>query len=290
MVGAGPAGLEAARVLGERGHRVVVLEAADRPGGQVRLAATSPRRRDLIGIIDWRVAEAKHAGVEFRFGTVAEPETVLAEEPELVVVATGGLPNRTFLVTGQHLVHDTWDVLEGSVPADGELLVYDDNGAEPALDATEVLAARGARVELVTPERTVAPMVGGMNSPAYLRAFDEHGVEVTLAQRLTAVARGSDGRLVATLTHEYSGRTVDRVVDRVVVEHGTLPNDELYLALRPGSTNGGEVDQDALINGRPQRVHRNPSGRYQLFRIGDAVTSRNIHAAVYDALRLLHPA
>src|SRR5699024_699984 len=97
VVGAGPAGLEAARVLGERGHRVVLLEAADAPGGQVRLAASAARRRDLIGIIDWRVAEAKHTGVEFRFGSYAEAEDVLAESPDLVVVATGGVPNRAFL-------------------------------------------------------------------------------------------------------------------------------------------------------------------------------------------------
>ena len=72
----------------------------------------------------------------------------------------------------------------------------------------------------------------------------------------------------------------------MVVEHGTLPSDELYFALVPGSSNLGEVDQQALLDLRPQEVRRNPDGRYQLFRIGDAVASRNIHAAVYDAFRL----
>ncbi len=289
VVGAGPAGLEAARVLGERGHRVVVIEAADVPGGQVRLAASAARRRDLIGIVDWRVSEAKHTGVEFRFGTFAEPQHVLAESPDLVVIATGGVPNRTFLPHGQDLVHDTWDVLDGSVPASGHVLVYDDNGAEPALDAAEALAIRGAQVEYVTPERTLAALVGSMNSPGYLRAFDAHDVAVTLAYRLTGV-RAAGGRVAASLYNEYTGRTVDRVVDRVVVEHGTLPNDELYFALRPGSNNLGEVDQEALLAGDPQQVRTNRDGHYQLFRIGDAVASRNVHAAIYDALRLLHTA
>ena len=81
VVGAGPAGLEAARVLGERGHDVVLMEAADRPGGQVLLAASGARRRDLIGIVDWRVAEAKYSGVDFRYGVFAEESTVLAEDP-----------------------------------------------------------------------------------------------------------------------------------------------------------------------------------------------------------------
>jgi 2,4-dienoyl-CoA reductase-like NADH-dependent reductase (Old Yellow Enzyme family) len=290
VVGAGPAGLEAARVLGERGHRVVVLEAADHPGGQVRLAAASARRRDLIGIIDWRVDEAKHTGVDLRFGRLADAATVLAEGPDLVVVATGGMPDRDFLAEGSALVHDTWDVMEGAFHPRGPhetVLVYDDNGAEPALDATERLAGLGARVEYVTPERMLAPAVGSMNSPAYLAAFDEHDVAITLAYRLTRVRR-HEGRLVATLANDYTDRTLERVVDHVVVEHGTVPNDDLYVDLVPGSRNLGEVDHGALLTGAPQTVATNPDGTYQLFRIGDAVASRNIHAAIYDALRLCH--
>jgi len=286
IVGAGPAGLEAARVLGERGHHVVVFEAASVPGGQVLLAATSPRRRDLAGIVDWRVQEAKYAGVEFRFGVYADAAQVHAEDPDLVVIATGGVPNRSFLEDGRDLVLDTWDVLDGSARPRGEVLVYDDNGAEPAMDAAELLATRGARVTIVTPERALAPLVGSMNSPAYLRAFAEHDVTITLAYHLRAVRRADDRRLVATLYSEYADLEVDRVVDHVVVEHGTLPNDELYFALVPGSANLGAVDHPALLAGRPQAIRTNAVGRYQLFRIGDAVASRNIHAATYDALRL----
>lgn len=289
VIGAGPAGLEAARVLGERGHAVVVLEAADAPGGQVRLAASAPRRRDLIGIIDWRVAEARRAGVEFRFGAYAEPEDVLAQDPDLVIVATGGTPDRSFLEVGQDLVHDTWDVMDGSLRPVGKVLVYDDNGAEPALDATEKLALAGAQVHYVTPERTLAPQVGSMNSPAYLRAIAEHEVQVRLAHRLTGVER-VDGGLVAHLYSEYADRTVQQTVDRVVVEHGTVPNDELYHQLVPGSSNLGALDHGALLAGRPQPVRTEAAGRYQLFRLGDAVASRNIHAAIYDALRLCHTA
>jgi len=62
--------------------------------------------------------------------------------------------------------------------------------------------------------------------------------------------------------------------------------DDLYFALKPGSQNHGEVDYEALVAGKPQQVVRNKDGAYQLFRIGDAVASRNIHAGIYDALRL----
>ncbi|WP_235989564.1 NAD(P)/FAD-dependent oxidoreductase [Streptomyces ureilyticus] len=297
VVGAGPAGLEAARVLGERGHDVVLFEASDQPGGQIRLAASNPRRHDLIQIVDWRLLECKHLGVDLRLGTYAEAEDVLAEHPDIVIVATGGMPNRGFLTKGEGLVSDTWDVMTGSLQRPRghrsetpvEILVYDDHGGYPAMDAVDVLTKSGAWIEYVTPERTLAPDVGSMNSPAYLRVFTEHGVTITLVQRLRSVRRTAGGRLAATLYSEYTEAETERIVDQVVVEHGTLPNDELYFDLLPGSTNLGEVDLRALLAHEPQTVIRNEQGRYQLFRIGDAVTSRNIHAAIYDALRLYLP-
>jgi 2,4-dienoyl-CoA reductase-like NADH-dependent reductase (Old Yellow Enzyme family) len=284
VIGGGPAGLEAARVLAARGHDVVLFEADTAAGGQVRLAAfAGPRRRDLIGIVDWRVAEAKREGADLRFGAFAEVSDVLAEHPDVVIIATGGLPDRSFLESGQDLVADTWDILSRSVPPAPEIMIYDDNGGYPGMDAAEFLALAGAAVEYVTPERRLAPDVGSMNSPAYLEIFAKRAVVTTLAYQLRRVERAPDGRLLATLYSEYARHEVTRTVDQVVVEHGTLPNDELYFDLVPGSANGGAVDYPALLAGRPQPAVGNG---YQLFRVGDAVTSRNIHAAIFDSLRL----
>ncbi|WP_037344355.1 FAD-dependent oxidoreductase [Sciscionella sediminilitoris] len=285
VVGAGPAGLEAARVLGGRGHEVVLFEAGQDPGGQLLLAARSPRRRDLLGIVDWRVREAKQAGVRLRFGVLAEPEDIRAERPDMVILATGGSPAREFLGEGGELIEDSWDVLSGGAQGTGDVLVYDEHGANQALDAAEVLANAGAHVRYATPERTLAPDVGAMIAPGYLKVFAEHGVRTTLAERLVGVRR-ADGRLRARLRSEYAEQEHEITVDRVVTERGTLPNDELYFALLPESSNLGEIDHTALLAGREQRVVANPAGEFALFRIGDAVTSRNIHAAVLDALRL----
>jgi 2,4-dienoyl-CoA reductase-like NADH-dependent reductase (Old Yellow Enzyme family) len=285
VVGAGPAGLEAARVAALRGHEVVLLEAAAEPGGQVRLAARSRRRRELIGIIDWRVAECERAGVTLRMGVLAEAADVLALAPEVVIVATGGLPQPPPDLAGAELTIPSWDILSGDAKPAEEVLLYDDNGAHPGLQAAEWLAEAGARLEIVTPERFFAPEIGGLNHVGYARAFQRHAVRITINTRLRAVRRDGN-RLIATLGSDYDARTEERQVDQIVVEHGTAPLDALYRALKPDARNRGAVDIRALIDGRPQQVERNPAGTYSLFRIGDAVASRNIHAAIYDALRL----
>lgn len=284
VVGAGPAGLEAARVAAGRGHHVTLFEAADQAGGQVRLAARLPRRRELIGIVDWRVAMCERAGVEMRFNTYAEAGDVLALEPDVVIVATGGLPN-TGIVDGADLAVSSWDILSGDVKPAGRVLVYDDNAAHPGLSAAEAIAEAGCELEIVTPERFFAADIGGLNHVAYARAFDRHRVRITINKRVLAVHRAGNG-LVASIGSDYGERVDEREVDMVVVEHGTLPLDELYFALKPHSRNLGAVDYDALLASAPQAAAGNPDGRFQLFRIGDAVASRNVHAAIYDALRL----
>ncbi|PLX37089.1 MAG: N-methylproline demethylase [Hyphomicrobiales bacterium] len=288
IVGAGPAGLEAARVSAARGHDVVLFEAADRPGGQVRLLARSPRRSELIGIVDWRAEECERLGVAMRFNVFAEADDVLAEAPDVVIVATGGLPNTDILDAGSDLVVSGWDILSGDAKPGRNVLLFDDNGQHPGLQAAEAIAASGAQLEIVTPERFFAPDVGGLNHVKYAESFSEHGVRITINTRLISVARAGNG-VVATLGSDYSQRIETREVDQVVVEHGTLPLDDLYFALKEGSINRGELDHPAYLALQPQTIARNPDGGYRLYRIGDAVASRNIHAAIYEALRLCLP-
>ena len=286
VVGAGPGGLEAARVAAERGHAVTVLEAQDEPGGQARLTASLKRRSEIRGIVDWRLSEIERLGGEVRCNVYAEAEDVLAEEPDVVVIATGGMPDMSFLEAGEDLATSSWDILSGAVKPSRDVVVFDDNGAHPGLTVAEFLARQGSRVEIVTPERAVGADVGGTSYPPYFAAFGEHDVAITLNLRLEAILREGN-RLTARFFDEYARRTVLRETDQVVIENGTQPLDDLYFALKEGSTNRGEIDQRALLANKPQVVMTNPDGAYVLWRIGDAVASRNIHAAIHDALRLM---
>jgi 2,4-dienoyl-CoA reductase-like NADH-dependent reductase (Old Yellow Enzyme family) len=287
VVGAGPAGLEAARVAARRGHEVVLFEAGPSPGGQLVIAAKAGWRRDLGAIVAWLAAEAERCGAEIRCNSYAEADDVLAEAPDVVIVATGGLPN-TLDVPGAELAVNAWDLLTGAVSTGTNVLVYDDNGQHQGPSLAEFLLSCGAAVELVSPDRHVASDLGSTNAAVHLRNLYRAGATLTADRRLAGIAR-TGNRLSATLRNEYSDTIETRSVDQVVIEHGTVPLDELYWQLRPDSSNLGELDHDAFVAVRPQRLVRNAAGRYQLFRIGDAVASRNVHAAVYDALRLCSP-
>ncbi|UOA26586.1 NADH:flavin oxidoreductase [Pseudosulfitobacter sp. DSM 107133] len=288
IVGAGPAGLEAARVAAARGHDVTVFEAQPDPGGQVRLTARSPRRREMIGIIDWRMAQCAARDVTFHFNTWAEADDVTALSPDVVIVATGGMPNMHLFETRTEAAHvvSAWDIIAGDLKPAARVLIYDESGDHPALQAAEIAASAGSKVEVMTPDRTFAPDIMGMNLVPYMRSLQDKNVTMTVARRLLGVARNGNV-LTATIGTDYSDHTHQADYDQVVVNYGTLPLDDLYHDLRPFSRNGGAVDHDALINGRPQTVVRNPEGQFQLFRIGDAVSARNTHAAIYDALRLV---
>ncbi|WP_104663739.1 NADH:flavin oxidoreductase [Ensifer adhaerens] len=285
IVGAGPAGLEAARVSAERGHDVVVFEAANHPGGQIRLTAQSERRREMISIVDWRMSQCEKLGVTFRFNTWAEADTVLAEMPDVVIIATGGLPHTEVLSRGNELVVSSWDIISGDVKPGTNVLIFDDAGDHAGLQAAEFLAKAGAKVEIMTPDRSFAPEVMAMNLVPYMRSLQKLDVTFTVTYRLEA-AEKSGNQIIAHVGSDYGGVAKQQTFDQIVVNHGTIPLDDLYFELKPGSRNLGEVSYDELISGTPQSVERNPEGAYQLFRIGDAVAARNTHAAIYDALRL----
>jgi len=288
VIGAGPGGLEAARVASERGHAVTVLEAADQPGGQIRLTAQSPRRREMISIVDWRMQQCEKRGVSFQFNTYAEISDVVALEPQVVVVATGGIPNMELFETKGELknVSSAWDLISGDVKPAEHILIYDESGDHPGLQAAEIAANAGCKVEIMTPDRTVSPEIMAMNLVPYMRALQNKDVTFTVARRLLKLFQNGN-KLKAEIGTDYSSLKTFLEYDQVILNYGTLPVDELYFQLKPFSQNEGAVDYEALILGESQKLNKNIDGKFQLFRIGDAVSARNTHAAIYDALRFM---
>ena len=284
VVGGGPGGLEAARVSALRGHDVILMDAADRLGGQLLLACKGRIRRQVRGVADWLIAEVERLGVEIRLNCYAEPADVLDEAPDAVIVATGGWPTPP-AIPGGDLTLSSWDVLSGAARPSGSVFLVDEAGGHAAAVTADVLAEMGCAVELVSPDRAVLQDLGPTTSAVALRQMARDGVRLTCLHELARVEADGPKR-IATLRHVLTGKTVTCEVDHVVVEQGLVPSDTLYHALKPGSRNLGQLDHAAMIAGTDPFRPRNPDGRYWLARIGDAVAGRDIHAAVYDALRV----
>jgi 2,4-dienoyl-CoA reductase-like NADH-dependent reductase (Old Yellow Enzyme family) len=217
VAGGGPAGLETARLAAESGHDVVLLECEDALGGQVRVAAAGPTREQLQDVIFYLEREVKRLGVELRLGTPATADTVLMEEPDFVVCATGATPSPpAFPVDADARVVTVWDLLSGSV-ADippRAAVVEGPDGFWHAISAAEYLAERGIEVELLT----AAPAVGlsiphesiagvhrrlrgnGVSFRPFVTVASVHGSTISLADSVTGEPLECSAELVVVRT------------------------------------------------------------------------------------------
>ena len=284
VVGGGPAGLEAARVSALRGYKVLLLEASDRLGGQVALAASAGWRREIGGVTDWLAAEIAHLEVEVRLSTHADWEAVVALGPDVVIIATGGLPDLEWLDGHEHC-QNVRDILSGSATVQGKVLIYDELGDHAGASCAEVLADRATGVEVVFRGHHAAQASGYCNYPVYLQHFYEKGVTLTPDRRLEKVERAGT-ELRSVLANELTGELEERLSDQVVVERGTVPVDGLYKELKAESCNNGAVDMDRLLAGLPQVADGGRDAGFELYKVGDAVSSRDIHCAILDSRRL----
>lgn len=284
VVGGGPAGLEAARVAAERGHAVELFEAATELGGQVLIGAQGPWRQDLRGIVDWRVAEIDRLGVTIHMNAMATSEDILNLGPDVVVIATGGVPDLDWIDGVEHCV-SAWDVLTGHVPLGQNILVYDGSGRHPAPQAAVRAASAGSGATLVTIDAGICAELTYAERLTWKQHCYGLKIPMIFDHRLVGVKQFRN-RLTVTLVNEVTLEEQIIATDQIVVEHGTRPVDELYPALRAHSANHGVTDIDALLSSQPQPRSIRPEAGFELHRVGDAVASRNIHTAVLDSLRL----
>jgi len=209
-------------------------------------------------------------------------DMVLAERPDAVIVATGGLPNVETLEEGRDLVISAWDIISGDVKPGSNVLIYDDAGDHAGLQAAEVIVKAGGKVEIMTRDRAFAPEVMAMNLVPYMRELQKRDATFTVTYLVEAVKK-SGNQLLAVIGSDYGGVSKEQLHDQVIVNYGTKPSEELYFELKPLAANRGAVNYERLVNGQPQQTAQG----FQLYRIGDAVAARNTHAAIYDANRLV---
>jgi NADPH-dependent 2,4-dienoyl-CoA reductase/sulfur reductase-like enzyme len=167
VVGGGPAGLEAARAAAERGHRVELVEAAPRLGGQFRLAGMQPRRGQILDLLDWYERQLAKLNVTVRLNTFLDEDEVAAHPADVVLLATGSLPDpdakQRWLPGEKHLpgleaggVWSPEEVLRREARLGDAVVVYDEGGNWRGIGTAWALAEQGKQVILVTPD----PFVG----------------------------------------------------------------------------------------------------------------------------------
>ncbi|MEY2754089.1 MAG: hypothetical protein RJB65_447 [Actinomycetota bacterium] len=261
VVGAGPAGLQAAIAAARNGHRVTVCERSAQAGGQVRVAASVPNRAEFGDMIRNQLNECARLGVTIEYGVDVWPGLVEERRPDHVIVATGAEPQRPWWVPGDaSRVLDVREVLEagpgeGPLPGDS-VVVVDELGFHHATSVAEVLADRGCSVEIVTNGMVVGQDLGVTLDMEnwWMRAHAKGIVQST-----DLVPMGyADGTL--TLLHHPTGVNQTRTPDWVVLAVAPSPVEWLYSDLRRAGV----------------AVHR----------VGDCVAPRRAHSAVIDGERV----
>jgi len=259
IIGAGPAGLEAARVATERGHKVILYEKEAEVGGQNLIARKGAGRQEIEGVIRWRLGQVEKLKVEMRLGTEATPEMILGESPDAVVVATGSVPRENpFPGTYSfpqvcHAEH----ILKGEVEAGEKVVLIDLDGHHKATGTAELLADMGKKVHILTSSLFIGGRLGPLQDLFLMRQrLIRKGVTFTPDIAVLEI----QGTTVKGL-NVYSNALIDfEGYDTVVLAAGNRAEDSLYFALK------GKVKE--------------------LYRIGDCVAPRKIDMAILEGHRV----
>jgi len=267
VVGGGPAGLEAARIAALRGHAVTLLERSDALGGQLRLWSALPERGAIAAATEWYSGRVDALGVDVRLGTEATLESVVAERPDAVVLATGSAYSRSgasgflsqpipgherpFVYTPEQIIRD------GARPS-GRVVVLDDEGFNTGPGVAELLAAGGAEVELMT--RWMQPVENAVYTLEFafiIPRLSHAGVKVSTQTYIKEIRDGSLTVFDVFTNYEEERTGVDAVV--------------LATMREPVSTALSAPDLEDHVA--------------QVFTIGDATSPRGLAEATYEGQR-----
>jgi 2,4-dienoyl-CoA reductase-like NADH-dependent reductase (Old Yellow Enzyme family) len=274
VIGGGPCGVEAARAAVLAGHEVILAEAGDALGGQLRLVAASPHRHDVARLVDYFGHVLGDLGVDVRTGLTVTAERAREIAPDAVIVATGSTPRRDCFQTLRPWgppdgfdpagVLTSWDVM-GGAQTGGTVVILDEVGHYETLDVAHLLVAKGRRVRLISRFSLIAgalemrwDMIGAPNA----KLLYEGDFEFYPRRVVTSVRDGQ----VTFAKPEAPGQSETARYDDLVTISGNVPDSSLFDQLRDGP--------------------------WELRLAGDAVGPRLLEAATFEgnqAIRSLEP-
>lgn len=216
VVGGGPAGLEAARVAKLKGHDVILFEKETQLGGQLNIASVPPRKSEMNRAIHYLANEMKILDVDLRLGHEVCPKCVMAENPDVVIVAVGA-SNAVPPISGHDLPHvyDAWKVLNHEQLPSGRVVVI--GGGLVGAETAELLAQMGCQVAIVEMMDTIAKEESTTVRPTMMADFEKHGVQQLTKTKVTAITS-------TTVEAENEAGTVSLPCDYVVLAVGAKPN------------------------------------------------------------------
>lgn len=206
VVGAGPAGLEAARGIAEAGHSVSLYEASATPGGQLALWASCRSTRELTGILDWRLAELERLGVPIHLDSPLQRSSLQSMDCDSVIMATGATARPSRLVhNGRNRVFAPHAVIRDPEILARNALVISEGRGQAALVVAEILLDRGARVELVTSDFAIAADLDPTVRDGWYERLGKRGVVMTSQNIVQEI-----GETTVSLQNIHSGVVTNR--------------------------------------------------------------------------------
>jgi hypothetical protein len=253
VVGAGPAGLQAARVAAQRGHDVTLFGASVEPGGKLKWEAGLPGKAEHLSVISWMERQARAAGVKAEFGHPATIGDILAVKPDSVVVATGSHQRRPEDFTGDGVSARDWTARSSSGRTDATAVLFDMDHSAATYAVADALAQDYRRLVVLTPRQQIARNVNYCSAIGIYRRLYEANVEIVLSAEPVVLRDG-----VLTWRNVFTGRTQD--LDGVGVVVWSTP--------RVADDSIAKELQDAGIDIRL---------------VGDCMAPRNLLCAIHEA-------